>query len=95
MRRRQFVAGIGSVAVARPFAARSQGSASPFRIAFLGAQASTTQDPRQIEQFKAGLAENGLIEGQNSLVEYYWAKASQIVSASWHRRFRSASLTSS
>ena len=76
MSRRQFIRGIGSVAVAWPFAAISQTSASPFRIAFLGVQALSTQDPRQIEQFKVGLAENGLIEGQNVLVEYNWAEGS-------------------
>jgi|SRR6185312_10991432 len=74
MRRRQFIGGIGSAAVAWPIAAISQTSVSPFRIAFLGAQALSTQDPRQIEQFKVGLAENGLIEGQNILVEYNWAE---------------------
>lgn len=74
MQRRQFIGGIGSAAVAWPFPAISQTSASPFRIAFLGAQAQSTQDPRQIEQFKVGLAENGLIEGQNILVDYYWAE---------------------
>jgi putative ABC transport system substrate-binding protein len=31
-------------------------------------------DPRQIEQFKAGLVENGLIEGQNIIVDYLWAE---------------------
>jgi putative ABC transport system substrate-binding protein len=77
MKRRQFIAGIGGVAAAWPFAAHSQGSVPPFRIAFLGAQAASTQDPRQIEQFKAGLAENGLIEGQNVLVEYYWAEGNR------------------
>jgi putative ABC transport system substrate-binding protein len=31
-------------------------------------------EPRQIEQFKAGLVENGLIEGQNIIVDYLWAE---------------------
>jgi putative ABC transport system substrate-binding protein len=74
MRRRRFIGAIGSAALAWPFAAISQTSASPFRIAFLGAQALSTQDPKQIQQFKVGLAENGLIEGQYILVEYYWAE---------------------
>ena len=33
-------------------------------------------DPRQIAQFKAGLAENGLIEGQNIVVDYLWGEGS-------------------
>jgi len=43
------------------------------RIAFLGVQAEATQDPRQIEQFKAGLAEYKLIDGRTVAVEYHWA----------------------
>src|SRR4029077_12386956 len=34
----------------------------------------STLDPRQIEQFKFGLTENGLIEGQNIQVDYLWAE---------------------
>jgi putative ABC transport system substrate-binding protein len=33
-------------------------------------------DPRQIEQFQAGLLENGLIEGRNVIVDYLWAEGS-------------------
>ena len=36
----------------------------------------TTLDPRQIEQFKVGLAENGLIENQNITVDYLWGEGS-------------------
>jgi putative ABC transport system substrate-binding protein len=43
------------------------------RIAYLGVQAEATQDPRQIEQFKAGLAENKLIDGRTVAVEYHYA----------------------
>jgi putative tryptophan/tyrosine transport system substrate-binding protein len=32
--------------------------------------------PRQIEQFKAGLTENGLVEGRNITVDYVWAEGS-------------------
>jgi len=31
-------------------------------------------DPRQIEQFKVGLTENGLIEGENIEVDYLWGE---------------------
>ena len=33
-------------------------------------------DPRQIEQFKVGLTENGLIDGQNIKVDYLWGEGS-------------------
>jgi putative ABC transport system substrate-binding protein len=33
-------------------------------------------DPRQIEQFKRGLAENGLVEGRDIAVDYLWAEGS-------------------
>jgi putative ABC transport system substrate-binding protein len=33
-------------------------------------------DPRQIEQFKVGLTENGLIDGQNIQADYLWGEGS-------------------
>jgi putative ABC transport system substrate-binding protein len=45
-------------------------------IAYLGGMSPTTLDPRQIEQFKVGLAENGLIENQNITVDYLWGEGS-------------------
>ena len=33
-------------------------------------------DPRQIKQFKAGLVENGLVDGRNVVVEYHWSDGS-------------------
>jgi putative ABC transport system substrate-binding protein len=77
MRRRDFIAGIGGVAAAWPLAARAQhpGDRVP-HIAYLGALSPSTLDPRQIEQFKVGLAENGLIDGQTIGVDYLWAEGS-------------------
>jgi putative ABC transport system substrate-binding protein len=46
------------------------------RIAYLGTSGPSTMDPRQIEQFKVGLVENGLIEGRNINVDYLWAEGS-------------------
>jgi putative ABC transport system substrate-binding protein len=43
-------------------------------IVYLGATSSGTLDSRQIEQFRRGLAENGLIEGRNITIEYLWAE---------------------
>lgn len=68
MRRREFITVVGGAAVSWPLAARTQ------NIAYLGALSPTTLDPRQIEQFKAGLTENGLIEGQNIVVDYLWGE---------------------
>ena len=43
-------------------------------IAYLGMTSPSTLDPRQIEKFKQGLADNGLIEGRNITVDYFWAE---------------------
>jgi putative tryptophan/tyrosine transport system substrate-binding protein len=77
MKRRDFIMLLGSVAVGSPIVARAQlAPGKVAHIAYLGALSPTTIDPRQIEQFKAGLAENGLIEGQNITVDYLWAEGS-------------------
>ena len=76
MRRRQFIAWIGGAAVALPLTAKAQAPTTLPRIAYLGALGPTTLDPRQIEQFKAGLVENGLIDGQNITVELFWGEGS-------------------
>ena len=74
MRRRKFIALLGT-AVAAPLAASAQQSLvrTP-RLAYLGASGPTVVDPRYIEGFKQGLRENGLIEGRNITVEYFWAE---------------------
>src|SRR4249919_247554 len=65
-RRREFVLLAGATAVEWPFIAQAQQQTGPIpRIAYLGASSPAILDPRQIEQFKFGLTENGLIEGQN------------------------------
>lgn len=73
MRRRHFIACIGGAAVAWPFAAFAQAPTAPSRIAYLGTSSPARIDPHYIEQFKAGLVENGLIDGQNITVDYLWA----------------------
>jgi putative tryptophan/tyrosine transport system substrate-binding protein len=75
MRRRDFITLLGGAAATWPLAARAQlVSGKVVHIAYLGALSPTTLDPRQIEQFKAGLTENGLIEGQNIVVDYLWGE---------------------
>jgi putative ABC transport system substrate-binding protein len=76
MRRRKFITLIGGAA-AWPLAARAQQPTGRMsHIAYLGGLSPTTLDPRQIEQFKVGLAENGLVEGQNITVDYLWGEGS-------------------
>ncbi len=77
MTRREFVSVLGSTAVAWPFIAQAQQQTVPIpHIAYLGASGPAVLDPRQIEQFKAGLTENGLIDGQNIKVDYLWGEGS-------------------
>jgi putative tryptophan/tyrosine transport system substrate-binding protein len=76
MRRREFVTLAGGAAIGWPFVAQSQQTIPIWHIAYLGASSPTNIDPRQIEQFKAGLTENGLIDGQNIKVDYLWGEGS-------------------
>lgn len=69
MRRRGFLASGASALTTLPLRAQAR---LP-RIAFLSVQAESTLDPRQIEQFKAGLVENKLVDGQTAVIEYHYA----------------------
>src|SRR6202048_5435567 len=76
MRRRDFIAGLGSAA-SLPFSAGAQPKSDRIaRIAYLGVGSPSTLDPRQIEGFKQGLLENGLIDGSTVAVDYLWAEGS-------------------
>jgi putative ABC transport system substrate-binding protein len=76
MNRRDLITLLGGAA-AWPLAARAQQAARRVaRIALLVTQSRESLDPRQLDQFKVGLAENGLIEGQNISVDYLWADGS-------------------
>jgi hypothetical protein len=70
MRRREFIAFVGSTAVAWPLTARAQGSVAIVGFAVSGSRAN--QDP--IAGFEAGLKEMGFVEGQNLAVEYRFAE---------------------
>jgi putative ABC transport system substrate-binding protein len=72
VRRRAFLA-TGASALA---ATASRAQARLPRVAFFNVQAATTLDPRMLGQFKAGMAENMLIEGRTVIVEYHWADGS-------------------
>jgi putative ABC transport system substrate-binding protein len=71
IRRREFIAGLGSAA-AWPLVARAQQSASPV-VGFLDAFGPSLKSP-VVEAFRAGLAEGGFIEGRNLSIEYRWGR---------------------
>jgi putative tryptophan/tyrosine transport system substrate-binding protein len=68
MRRREFIAGIGS-AVAWPLAARGQQLAVPV-IGYLNDGTTLDAARENIAAFRQGLAEIGYVEGRNVAIEY-------------------------
>ena len=70
MRRREFIAGLGSAA-AWPVVAQAQQSAVPV-IGFLSPGTPETR-PATLAAVRRGLAEAGFVEGQNISIQYRWA----------------------
>src|SRR5471032_721067 len=73
MRRREFIAGIGTMAC-WPLAGRAQQQPLPV-IGFVNA-ASRQGYERPLSAFLKGLAEAGYVDGQNVAIEYRWAEGS-------------------
>lgn len=71
MRRRQFLARFGTVALAFPLLARAQ-RAMPF-IGFLNS-GSPNERAHLVDAFRAGLKEGGYVDGKNLAIEYRWAE---------------------
>ena len=72
MKRRDFIAGLGS-AVAWPLAARAQQAAVPV-IGFLSAQSADDDYKNFTVPFLQGLKDTGYVDGQNVAVEYRYAE---------------------
>jgi putative ABC transport system substrate-binding protein len=72
MRRRDFIAGLGS-AVACPVAARAQQPGMPI-VGFLSTQSAELDYKNVTASFLQGLKETGYVAGQNVAIEYRWAE---------------------
>jgi len=72
VRRRNFIALLGSTTLAWPLFARAQQAAKVYRIGFLWDGPAVFPDA--IEAFRQGLRDLGYVEGRNIAVEYRWAE---------------------
>jgi ABC-type uncharacterized transport system substrate-binding protein len=70
VKRREFIAGLGSAA-AWPVVARAQQSALPPVVAFFNGS-TTDNASREGAAFRKGMSETGYVDGQNVTVEYHW-----------------------
>src|SRR5215475_12550626 len=70
MKRRTFIAGLGSAAVAWPVVARAQQPTMPV-IGFVETGSADASADR-VRAFRKGLGEAGYVEGQTVTVEYHY-----------------------
>ena len=73
MKRREFMAMLGSAAAVCPVAARPQQSANVFRIGLLGAVPPSVE---MLGVFRDVLQQHGYIEGKNLSIDVRWPKGS-------------------
>jgi putative ABC transport system substrate-binding protein len=71
MKRREFIALVGSVTASWPFAAQAQQAVMPV-IGYLGS-ASPDAWADRLKAFRQGLSQSGFVEGRNVTIEYRWA----------------------
>lgn len=71
MKRRGFIALLGSAAVAWPAAVHAQQPGKIYRIGFLG---DSPADSEATEAFRQGLRDLGYVEGRNIIIQYRWAE---------------------
>jgi putative tryptophan/tyrosine transport system substrate-binding protein len=72
MRRREFISLLGGAAAAWPFVANAQSPPMPV-IGYLSAR-SPEDTANLLAAFRSGLAQSGFVEGQNTAIEYRWAR---------------------
>ena len=72
MRRRRFLVLVAAT-VAAPLAAEAQQAGTVRRIGYLSS-GSATSIPRNVEEFRQGLRELGLVEGQDIVIDYRFAE---------------------
>jgi len=75
MRRREFIAGLGTAA-ALPLAAHAQQAKKPI-IGYLGT-GSPEADADRLRAFQQGLGETGYVEGKNVAIEYRWMEVGRV-----------------
>src|SRR5262244_4282781 len=73
MRRREFIALLGSGVAGWPLAARAQQAAKMPTVGFIGSD-SPDAYAVLLRAFRVGLKATGFIEGQNVVIEYRWAE---------------------
>ena len=72
MRRRDFIKGVVSSAVAWPLTARSQQKSLPV-IGFMSSR-SPEDSQSVLAGFRKGLSDSGLVEGKDAVIEFRWAR---------------------